>query len=184
MGLIIEPHEIYFGNIFERFNMRFGPALPGGGTVWHSGGITEIVALQREFEIFREGRPFLQSAALLGLTGLDGGPAKDRWLEYLLKLPQMRSDIDGINGDDRIVRAVLENLGRDTPLPCYMRAYDGRTREPGLVTVAEEHPIFYLESVTFLTISLPMRPAQPRPARAARPRPQTGARAARRKRAA
>ncbi len=179
MGLVIEPHEVYFGSIFERFNMRFGPAAPGGGSVWHSGGITEIVALQKEFEIFREGRPFLQSAALLGLTGAYSGPAKDRWLEYLLKLPQMRSDIDGVNGDERIVRAIVENLNRDTPQPCHMLAYDGRTREPGLVTVADERPVFYLESVTFLTISLPMRPARPRAARAARPRPQAGARASR-----
>ncbi len=184
MGLVIEPHEIYFGSFFERFNMRFGPAMPGGQSVWHSGGIPEIVALQKEFEIFREGRSFMQSAALLGLTGPYSGPANDRWLEYLLKLPRMQSDNDGVNGDQRIVRAIVANLQRDPVLPCYMRAYDGRTREPGLVVVADEHPVFYLESVTFLTISLPMRPAQPTQAAGAGPRPQTRTRARRRKQAA
>jgi hypothetical protein len=184
MGMIIEPHEVFFGSFLERFNMRFGPALPAGQSVWHSGGIAEIAALQKEFEIFREGRPFLQSACLLGLTGPHGGPANDRWIEYLTRLPGMRSDIDGVNGDQRIVRAIVEDLQRDTPLPCYMRVYDGRTREPGLVIVAEEHPLFYLESVTFLTISLPMRPVQPRAARAARPRPQAGTRAPRRRKQA
>jgi hypothetical protein len=183
MGLVIEPHEIYFGSFLERFNMRFGPALPTGQSVWHSGGIAEIVALQKEFEIFRDGRPFLQSAALLGLTGPHGGPGKDRWLEYLLKLPRMESDMGGVNGDQRIVRAIAENLRRDTQLPCFMRVYDGRTREPGLVTVAEEHPLFYLESVAFLTISLPVRPAQPTQAGTASPSPQTGTRARRRKQA-
>lgn len=184
MGMVIEPHEIYFGSVFERFNMRFGPAAPAGPSIWHGGGITEIAALQKEFEIFRVGRSFLQSAALLGLTGPCSGPAKDRWLTYLLKLPDMNSDIDGVKGDERIVRAIIENLQRDAPMPCFMRAYDGRTREPGLVVVTEEHPVFYLESVTFLTISLPMRPPPPSQARPARQRPQTGTRAPRRRKQA
>jgi len=170
MGMLIEPHEIYFGSFLERFNMRFGPAIPAGQSVWHAGGIAEIAALQKEFEIFRQGRSFLQSAALLGLTGEHGGPAKDRWLEYLTRLPGMRSDSDAMNGDQRIVQAIIENLKRDTPLPCFMRAYDGRTREPGLVVVAEDQPLFQLEGVPFLTISLPMRPAAPPRPRAARPR--------------
>lgn len=184
MGLVIDPHEVYFGSIFDRFNMRFGPAMPDARSVWHSGGIPEIAALQKEFEIFREGRSFLQSAALLGLTGEFGGQAKDRWLEYLLKLPRMQSDADGVNGDDRIVRALVQNLQRATPMPCYMRAYDGRTREPGLVAISEERPLFYLESVAFLTISLPMRPAQQPPARASRSRAPSGPRTPRRRKQA
>lgn len=162
MGMLIYPDEIYFGTFFERFNMRFGPmSVPPEKSHWHSGGIAEIAALHKEFEIFREGRPFVQSAALLGLTGRYSGPAKDRWLEYLLRLPRIKSDIDEVNGDERIVRGIMENLQRDAPLPCYMRACDGRANEPGLVIVAEEHPVFYLESTSFLTISLPMRPAPP-----------------------
>jgi hypothetical protein len=158
MGAIIEPHEIYFGTFFERFNARFGPAMPDRPTAWHSGGIAEIAALQRQFAIFREDRPFLESAALLGLGGPFSSPAKDRWLEYLTRLPHMGTDQAGVNGDQRIVKALIANFGRDIPLPCFMRAYDGRTREPGLVVITEENPLFYLESVLFLTISLPMRP--------------------------
>lgn len=158
MGIRVDPHEIYFATLFERFNMRFGPAMPDRPTAWHSGGIVEIAALQLQFEIFREGRPFLESAALLGLGGPFSSPAKDRWLEYLTRLPHMQSDQAGANGDQRIVRALIANLTRNTPLPCFMRAYDGRTREPGLVVITEENPLFYLESVLFLTISLPMRP--------------------------
>lgn len=172
MGMIIAPHEIYFGTFFDRFNDRFGPSEPKQPSVWNSGGIAEIAALQKEFEIFRRRRPFLDSAALLGLTGPASGPAKDRWLEYLSRLPKMDSDKAGVSGDQRIVEALVENFRRDGPLPCFMRAYDGRTREPGLVLVTEEQPVFYLESVTFLTISLPMRPEGPK--RSARPR--TGSR--------
>ncbi len=177
MGMIIAPHEIYFGTFFDQFNDRFGPSAPRQPSVWSSGGIAEIAALQKEFEIFRKGRPFLDSAALLGLTGHFSGPAKDRWVEYLAKLPKMQSDRDGISGDQRIVEALVENLRRDAPLPCYMRAYDGRTRGPGLVLVTEEQPVFYLESVTFVTISLPMRPEAPKRSATRPSRPRTGPRA-------
>ena len=180
MGLVIDPHEVYFSTFFDRFNMRLGPPMMDTRSVWHSGGIAEITALQREFEIFREGRPFLESAALLGLGGTVGGPAKDRWLEYLTKLPQMRSDMPDLTGDQRIVAALIQNLKRRSPLPCHMEAYDGRTREPGLVLVTEGNPTFFLESVKFLTISLPMRPTPP-PTRSAAtgPRSRTGSGASR-----
>jgi hypothetical protein len=159
MGMMIEPHEIYLGSFFETFNLRFGPAQPGGDTPWQSGGIMEVAALQKEFDIFKKGRRFLESAALLGLGGLLGGPAKDRWIEYLTRLPRMQSDTPEMNGDERIVSAMIANLAEAQPMPCYMTAYDGRTREPGLVLVGSGTPLFYLSSVQFLTISLPMRPA-------------------------
>jgi hypothetical protein len=152
--------------------------MPERGSPWQAGGIVEVAALQQEFEIFRAGRRFLESAALLGIGGLESSPAKDRWLEYLTRLPEMRSDQTDVPGDQRIVGAIVENLQRPSPLPCFMRAYDGRTREPGLVVVSEEQPVFYLESVTFLTISLPMRPTPTQPARTRtrQPRPRTGSR--------
>ena len=161
MGMIIAPHEIYFATFFERFNMRFGPAQPGSGSVWQSGGIAEIAALQKEFEIFRPGRPFIESAALLGLGGLMSSPAKDRWLEYLARLPHMTSDDRDQNGDQRIVGALVTNLAAANPLPCFLQAHDGRQKEPGYVIVEEANPLFYLESVRFLTICLPMRPVAP-----------------------
>ncbi len=56
-----------------------------------------------------------------------------------------------------------------------MQAYDGRTREPGLVVVEEAMPLFYLAPTKFLVISLPMRPDPASGAKAApkpkRPRP-------------
>lgn len=164
MGARIKPHEIYFGSFFELFNLRFGPPQTEGVTVWQShGGIAEIAALQKQFGIFREDRSFFESAALLGLTGLITSPAKDRWIYYLQKLPEMESDQTNVSGDRRIVSALMENLAQDHPSPCFMRAYDGRTKPPGLVTVEGGAPLFYLESVSFLVISLPMRPDPPPP---------------------
>lgn len=161
MGALIDPHEIYLGSLFERFNNRFGPGFPAdNASAWLSGGITEIAALQHEFEIFKPGRPFVKSAALLGLTAGDYGPAKERWVAYLEKLPRMKSDHDSMTGDERIVDALLQNFQRPSgPLPCLLQPQDGRMREPGLVTVSHERPLFYLETVEFLTIRLPFRPS-------------------------
>lgn len=161
MGARIDPHEIYLGNFFELFNNRFGPSFPAGdASTWLSGGIAEIAALQREFKIFKPGRPFVKSAALLGLTGSGYGPPKGRWVYYLEKLPRMESDQAGVTGDERIVNALLENFQRKGgPLPCLLQPQDGRNMEPGLVTVSQGRPLFYLESVEFLTIGLPMRPS-------------------------
>lgn len=161
MGALIDPHEIYLGNFFELFNNRFGPSFPADdASIWLSGGIAEIAALQREFNIFKPGRSFVKSAALLGLTGSGYGPPKGRWVYYLEKLPRMNSDQAGVTGDERIVNALLENFRREGgPLPCLLQPQDGRKREPGLVTVSQERPLFYLESVEFMTIGLPMRPS-------------------------
>lgn len=161
MGVRIDPHEIYLGSFFELFNNRFGPSFPVDDiSAWLSGGIMEIAALQREFEIFRPGRPFVKSAALLGLTGSGYGPPKERWVAYLEKLPKMNSDQAGVTGDERIVEALVENFRRPTgPLPCLLQPHDGRMVAPGLVTVSQERPLFYLESVEFLLIRLPMRPS-------------------------
>ena len=159
MGMIIRPHEIYFGSFFEHFNMRFGPSDPVLDPVWRSGGIVEIAALQKQFQIFRPDRPFVESAALLGLGGLLSGAAKDRWIEYLCRLPHMRSDDAAQNGDQRIVTALARNLEASDPLPCFMQAHDGRKSEPGFVEVREASPVFYLDPVRFLTIHLPMRPS-------------------------
>jgi len=174
MGMLIIVHEIYFGTFFDRFNQRFGPAQPGGRSVWQSGGVDEITALQKEFEIFKIGRKFIESAALLGLGGLMKSPAKDRWYEYLAKLPDMRSDDPSVSGDQRIVGAMIANFAKQKPLPCFMRACDGREREPGFVMVVEDFPLFYLESVRFLTISLPMRPAKQVRARSRAVKPKAG----------
>lgn len=161
MGARIDQHEIYFGSFFEMFNKRFGPSFPvDDPSTWRAGGIAEIAALQTEFELFKHGRPFVKSAALLGLTGTSYGPPKDRWVYYLEKLPRMSSDQAGVNGDHRIVTALMDNFKREGgPLPCLMQPHDGRRVAPGLVTVSVGRPLFYLESVEFLTISLPMRPS-------------------------
>ena len=105
MGALIADHQIYIRSLLELFNVRFGPAQPAVTPEWLShlkvkaplqpwlsGGIDEIAALQKEFQIFRAGRPFLEGAALLGLTDALQSSAKEFWVRYLAKLPEMDSD--------------------------------------------------------------------------------------------
>lgn len=161
MGMLIAQHEGYFESFFQHFNSRFGPTEKGSGLVWRWGGIAEIAALQKQFQIFRPDRPFIESAALLGLGGLASGPAKDRWIEYLGRLSGMETNVPGVNGDQLIVKSLADNLEQKEPLPCFMEAHDGRLREPGLVLVETGTPLFYLERTKFLVIKLPMRPMSP-----------------------
>jgi hypothetical protein len=160
MGALMAEDDIYIGPLFDLFNLRFGPEQRDLELT--AGGVSEIKALQDEFEIFQEGRPFVESAKLLGLGGLHNNRAKNRWFSLLTWLAKVPSNEDGENGDVRIVNALIKNFARTPPLPCFMKAHDSRDPDGyGLqVVVREDKPIFYIER-TYLTISLPMAPNVP-----------------------
>jgi hypothetical protein len=160
MGALMAEDDIYIGPLFDLFNLRFGPEQKDIELT--AGGVSEIKALQDEFEIFQEGRPFLESAKLLGLGGLNNNRAKNRWYSVLAWLAKVPSDQDGEMGDQRIVNALIKNFARKSPLPCFMKAHDSRdTGGYGLqVVVREDNPVFYIER-TYLTISVPMAPKVP-----------------------
>jgi hypothetical protein len=147
---------MYIGMFLDLFNLRFAPEEGSGSAVY--GGITEMVALQKEFQIFKVGRLFAESARLLGLGGLYNNTAKNRWITLLTDLPGYESDKPGENGDQRVVNALIANLAAEQPLPCFMRAHDSRVGGDRRVIVdVHSRPLFYLEQ-PYLTISLPMRP--------------------------
>jgi hypothetical protein len=81
MGALVGGDDVYIGSLFELFNLRFGVEQEEAELA--AGGITEIKALQEEFEIFRKGRKFVESAKLLGLGGLQNNRAKNRWFKLL-----------------------------------------------------------------------------------------------------
>ena len=83
------------------------------------------------------------------------------------------SDKPNENGDQRIVNALIANLARPDPLPCYMTAHEMDDPEHGQVIVTENHrPLFYIEQ-DFLTISLPMQ-SKEKAAQGKRPRKKSG----------
>jgi hypothetical protein len=160
MGMVIRIDDTFIPTFIDIFNLRFGPALESTQGSPLYGGIAEMQALQREFQIFRVGRPFVDAAMLLGLGGFLNNPAKNRWFELLRLLPNFESDRPGENGDQRIVNALIVNFDKEPPLPCHMRTHDGRGPNASRVIVTEDGtPVFYIDRVRFLTISLPMRPA-------------------------
>jgi hypothetical protein len=158
MGALMAEDDIYIGPLFDLFNLRFGPEQTE--QEFDAGGSSEIKALQDEFEIFRQGRTFVESAKLLGLGGLHNNRAKNRWFSLLTWLAKVPSDQDGQTGDQRIVNALIKNFARKSPLPCFMKAHDSRGPDGLRVIVGEDKPIFYIDR-TYLTISLPMAPKVP-----------------------
>lgn len=212
MGMLMKEDDIYIATFIDLFNLRFAPSQkpqtpqaeaghppprmwdssaphsedPGD---WPFGGVAEMAHLQREFQIFRAGRPFWQSAALLGVGGHANPRAKNRWLSLLMWIGTCASDKRGQNGDQRIVNALMANLAKASPLPCYMTAHDMNGPDNGKVIVKEkDRPLFYIEQ-DFLTISLPMQSwEKAKAAQAGAPRKgaagQSAAQAAPRKKAA
>jgi len=157
--------DIYISSLFDLLNLRFGPtqAIPE-----NLGGIEEMAALQKEFQIFKRGRSFRDSAAIMNLGGFWNAEAKTRWYRLLDDLKDYESNVTKQNGNDAIVNALIRNLASPKPLPVHFKAHDSRAEGERRVFVSREaRPIFYMER-DYLTISLPMKPREPTKARKAR----------------
>jgi len=148
--------DIYVPTFLELLNLRF--ALRQGPEPEWFGGVHEMADLQAKFQVFQKGRPFKQSASLLGLGGNFNSRARTRWFDYLDSLAKYRSNKPGQNGDEAIVGALMENLASASLLPVHFKAYDAGADPDWRVIVGEEpRPLFYV-ATDYLTISLPMRP--------------------------
>jgi len=154
MGYFLKDHDIYVGSLQEKLNLRFAPSL---GPKEQYGGLKEMVALQNEFEIFKEGRPFERSVAVLNLTGLSNHDTKNRFYRYLKSLRKAKSNIAGQNGDAAIVKAIVRNLASKTPLPVYFELHDLNKGEDNnrVIITDKARPLFYMKK-DYLVISLPL----------------------------
>jgi hypothetical protein len=176
--------DILIGSLIELFNLRFAPAQDDSASDDRHGihgGISEMKHLQDEFKIFQKGRPFYKSAQLLGLGGLHNNKLKNRWLGILKDLSDYESDQPKVNGDVRIVTALIDNLALAAPLPCLLTSHDSRPKGERIVKVFDSsQPLHYIDQ-TYLTISIPMKPKgspptdgggpAPKPTPAAKPKP-------------
>lgn len=154
MGVFMKEHDIYVGSLQEKLNLRFAPSL---GTKELHGGLDEMVALQKEFEIFKAGRSFATSIAALNLTGLSNAETKNRFHRYLNSLRKVKSNVKGKSGDAAIVEALIKNLTAKKPQPVYFELHDLTTsKESNRVEVTENaRPLFYMKQ-NYLVISLPL----------------------------
>ncbi|WP_240535654.1 hypothetical protein [Bradyrhizobium sp. STM 3809] len=143
MGLMIKDSTTL--DILVQLNRRFeSEALP------------EMVELQREFGVFSLQHALQQSFALLGIVPQDWTERR-RWYRFLEHLRTYPSDIAGVNGHDRVIRAFKDDLESEKPLPvsivCHSAAEDPR------VTVSKGRPVvFSLE--THVIVSIPTTPGR------------------------
>lgn len=148
--------DIFIPSFLERLNLRFAPRQ-SGDPEWF-GGVEEAAKLQADYQVFQEKRSFQQSASLLGLGGHQNPRARTRWFTLLDSLKDYPSNRPGLNGDQAVVQAILENLTSSSPLPVHFKAHDSRGEPGRRVIVGEEpRPLFYIER-DYLTISIPMKP--------------------------
>jgi len=154
MGFFMKEHDVHVENLLGELNVRFGPTPDKKS---HYGGIAELVELQKEFKIFKTGRSFRNSVAVLNV-GATNAEARNRMLEYFGNLSKHDSNVAGKNGDQAIVAALVKNLAAKTPLPVYftyhdMRAAKGNTR---VLITDKSRPIPYFAH-DYLTISIPTK---------------------------
>lgn len=156
MGQFMKDHDIYIGTMLEDLNLRFAPSQ---GSKTYFGGIEEMVALQKEFKIFKKGRSFETSCALLNL-GARNNELKELWKSLLRNLCKHPSSKGHEHGDIAIVSALIKNLASSTPLPVYFTSHDmrGDASNVEVKITPKSRPLHYMEQ-DYMTISLPMQPA-------------------------
>jgi hypothetical protein len=148
-------NDILIGSMLDQLNLRFAP--PQGREKTY-GGIEEMAALQKEFEIFKKGRPFATSVAVLNLAAYNND-AKNHWHDLLGNLGEHESNRGKLDGDEAIIDALVKNLALKKPMPVYFTSHDMRAGgESKKVLITEKaRPVFYIER-DYLVISLPMKP--------------------------
>ena len=155
MGFFMKEHDIYVGSLQEKLNLRFAPTL--GSKELH-GGLEEMVALQKEFAIFKEGRSFEASYSALNLAGQGNAETKNRFLRYLRSLRKVKSNVSGKTGDAAMVDALVRNLANKKPLPVYFDFHDmTASKESNRVLITEKgRPLFYMKH-DYVIVSLPLK---------------------------
>jgi hypothetical protein len=155
MGRIMKEDDIFISGLFDLMNLRFGPSQ---GPKEAYGGIEEMAELQREFQIFQRGRSFRDCVAVLNLGGFWNPRARNRWLQLIGDLGSYESDMPGVNGNDRIMDMMVENLASRRPLPVLFQAHDSRS-EDGRRVIVKDAPTgrFYIEQ-DHIIVSIPMLP--------------------------
>lgn len=149
MGAFLKEDDIYVTSLLELLNVRFGRRF---GTA--ADGIDELKDLQREFGIFKAGRPLSQSLRVLNVGGSWNPDVKDRWFKYLDSLDRVDSDEKGVYGGPAVVDRLSDNLESKNPLPVYFEPHNARDNGNRVMMTVGRPLFFMLED--HLVISLPM----------------------------
>ena len=117
--------------------------------------IAEMAALQREFRIFSPEHGLHRSWQLLNIKASDPAerPRWQHWTDrYLRTLP---SDLEGVNGHDRLVKAFQENLESANPLPMFYKHH--LDKDDHRVLVTRGHAALH-STAEHIVISVPIIP--------------------------
>ncbi len=151
MGPRFREDDHLISGLLDLANLRFAPSQYRG----RKDGIVEMVELQKEFKVFSEEHSLAASFAVLGLGGFWNATLKNKLYAYLDEdLARTRSETDE-RGNQRIIRALKENLESRRPKPVYFTIHDSGVDRR--VLIRTDRPLTYMNR-DYLTISLPMRP--------------------------
>ncbi len=141
--------DINVAGLLEQLNLRFGPKE----------AITEMIALQKEFDVFSENHTLEQSFALLNLAPGNHWVHRRAWYKYLKSLKQYSSDKEGQNGHDRIVSALRDHLGKGKPIPVHFTTHESG-KDPCVKVASRPKRALAYSTQEFMVISLPMTPIE------------------------
>jgi hypothetical protein len=117
--------------------------------------IREIVALQKEFKVFSPKHSLYDSWLVLNIKASDPRE-RERWKKwaeiYMKKVP---SDLKGVNGHDRLVRAYQQNLESSRPLPMWYTHHLAK-EDPRVLVSRGIGPLFSV--VDHIITSIPIKP--------------------------
>jgi hypothetical protein len=120
------------------------------------GHLEEMVVIQQEFEVFSEKYSLQQAFRILNIVPGDFNERR-LWFKYLDDLRKVPSDLPGVTGHDRIVKAYQENLESRVPMPMHTTTHDATADER--VTVTHSRPFVY-ENQEYIVISYPTKPLE------------------------
>lgn len=154
MGDFMKEHDVYVGHLQEQLNLRFAPNV---GKKNNEHGLAEMVKLQNDLGIFKEGRSFESSIRALNVAGQIHQGAKDGFHSYLRSLRRAKSNVAGQNGDQAIVKSLVENLSGKRPLPVYFDLHDlnAEGNDNRVLITGKGRPLFYMKQ-DFMVVSLPL----------------------------
>jgi len=132
--------------VLHKINSRFAPGEP----------LKEMVTIQKEFQVFHPKNSLQQAYRLLDLGPSDYSERR-LYHQYLDRLKKVPSDIDGMNGHDRIIKARQENLESSNPLPMYAQTHLASEDKRVKVTVGSPTPYHKQDHVIISTPMIPFR---------------------------
>jgi hypothetical protein len=133
---------VYDPNVPEAqtvLNSRFAPGDP----------LKEMIAIQKEFDVFSLKHSLASTSSLLNIAP---SQAKDRrgWFKFCNHLRDVPSDTKGMNGHDRVITAVRDDLASAHPLPIFF------TWHPGVRLEVSKGRALSFSKTEYLIISAPV----------------------------